>query len=276
MSVIIHYKYDIGDKVKLLESPDDVFTIEGWGWTRQEANNPFPYSHRKGQEDNTYKLRYDDKFWDNDLDAIGENHPHDEAAVLISTDNREIRIGMKVYGAIYQKFYKTPLQCNLNFSFAGYGTVSQLWYYKEKYNVRSEVKTKREFLTTFEGGTERHDAGGKGFENTYHSYEVTVEIPENYAEQYVNEMVNDKMSYDNLEPSCASWKRYEVDQWLKFIGVYDQVMKLYAEKKTAGECPYLHELEEKEQQKKKETSDKLKALLTKLTDEEKEELKKML
>lgn len=276
MSNMIHYNFSIGDKVKLLKSPDDAFTIKGWGWRIKEGNTPVPYYKLSGQENNKYILSYWEEFKEDALEAVGETNPHDEDASMLSTDGKELHIGMKVYGSVYRKYYQQPMTCNIGFGFAGYGTITSLHFYKSDDQTIDEVKVKREFLTTFEDGKERLDAARKGYENTYSSYEITVEIPDDYSEQYVNELVNDKIHYDALEPTCADWKRYEVDQWLNHIGVYEQVLKLYAEKKAAGECPYLHEIEEKKQKKQQNMHEKLNAIIGSLTDEEKAELKKML
>ena len=261
------YKFNVGDTVRF---KDEQHLVQGWGWKMVQEGCPVKY----------YKL--DNMSWmsneilEEDLEVERECHEHTENAVMMSTDNREIHIGMKVYANVYRKFYQKDLECNLDFSFACYGEVKELWFHEEKFNSHTEVKLKREFLCTFEDGTKRHDAAGEGFESRYDSREITVEIPDSYPKQYISQLCKDDFHYDVLEPDCSSWQRYEVDQWLHHIGVYDEVMKLYAEKKSDGEVKYIHKYEAKRKYNESEKNEKLQKIVDSLSEEERKILKKML
>ena len=289
----INYRFDNGDIVRLTrdsgwdsavlsDNYEDVlnrtFRIIDWGW-RQTAPDVISsyYVLEDTDSDSRRCLRYDNEMTENMLEPAGETHPHEEDAVMMSTDGREICISEKVYANIYRKWYMKPLECNLDFVFACYGTVTRLQYQRGEKNI-DNVYIRREFLCTFDDGTPRGDAGRKGYEMAYNSYETTVRIPDDYAEQYVNQVASSDHNYDVLESSYTIWK-YEVNQWLNFIGVYDRVMALYAAKKDAGELLHMKEIAEREQRKqgeRRKSIDKIRAFVDSLSPEEKAELKKML
>lgn len=290
------FKYDIGDSVRLLEDPgrdntcygedaeryEDIknrtYRVIGWGWSfdqKSDATVPKIFYRLEFNGDQQF-LSWKNEIPENLLEpADDSSHPHEEDAVLYSTDGCALSVGMKVYADVYRKWYQKPLECNLNFVFACYGNVHSLYFYKGEDTNYQKVKIEREFLCTSDDGKPRGDACRKGYVMDYNAYETTVQILDDYPEQYVNEVVNSDIHYDVLEPDCVLW-RYEVDQWLHHIGVYNRVMEIYAAKKAAGELPHMKEIEEKSQKKIREKHKKLQAIIDNLSPEEREELKEIL
>lgn len=157
-------------------------------------------------------------------------------------------------------------------------------YAKDSYQVK-DVKVSREFLTDFEPDEKhdwkthpRQDAAAYGYESWINLCadpklgSLFCTIPEDYAEIYVRTATTDSfLRKCGFNPFFDSNFKWEIEQWLTRYGVYDQVKKLW-EKAKPGENKRKSQ-EEKEHDKFVKTAQKF---IDSLTDQQKEELKKML
>ena len=102
-----------------------------------------------------------------------------------------------------------------------------------------------------------------------------VDIPDDFAEEFVNGVVNDSMNYDILESTCQNFY-YEVGEWLKHIGVYEKVIELYAKEKSIGTAPCFARMEENRRKKQEALDAKLMNIINRLSDDEKQRMKELL
>jgi acyl-CoA thioesterase FadM len=199
----------------------------------------------------------------------------EEDVPLVSIDGKELFVGMMVYAEVMQKWTGEPAKCNLNFVFASYGKIVRMHYHRTRWSRIGKVYVEHEFLCIGEDGHAFGDARRKGNVLEYSVNQILVDIPDDFAEQYVREVVNDKMSYDVLEPTCHNFY-YEVSEWLKHIGVYDQVMELYADEKSRGTAPGFARMAEQRRRLQEELDNKLRNILSRLSDTEKKRMKELL
>jgi hypothetical protein len=183
---------------------------------------------------------------------------------------------MKVYAEVMQKWpSKEQLNINLNFVFACYGKIVSMRCHRTKWSRSGELRIEREFLCTYENGKPRGDACRKGYVSEYCDYQIIVNVPDDFAEEFVNEVVNDSMHYDVLESTCHNFY-YEVGEWLKHIGVYERVLELYAKEKSIGTAPCFARMEENRRKKQEALDAKLMNIINRLSDDEKQRMKELL
>lgn len=280
----IHYKFGIGDNVKLKNEErchntdwnhvdfenvkDVVFRISGFGWNEDKDGISQYYRLEEIEHLPQQRyLQYNNKISESNLFPVGETHPFDEDIETKSFDGETVRIGMKVYTGLYRHRYQAEPIVNTNFVFASYSEVFKI----EKFNGEKEkyhnVWTIREFLCKQENGRDWLDARKFG-SRTYDSpNNIVVDVPQDFAQKYVEAYIKNKDKY--LEPNNPDC--FAVTEYLKHIGVYEEVMKLLNEQKPVEKKPKPIKIE------RKPYSDKKLLSLTKdLTDEEKRRLKELL
>ena len=286
MNTNINFKFDIGDRVKLVkEVPFQSRTFDGqfyvgletvvlgYGWDHDKDGLKIWYllDHR----DCKY-LRPNNRVPEDCLNSIKETRPHIEECVLRMADNTPIEVGQYVYWHIIENyFYQKPPTPNTNFSFAGYGPVVSIHFQKDEFNKKGFVKMRREFLCEDEDGKNYGDSRRYGNIQEDKPKNIYLTIPENYPNMFVDEVIKRHTpGYPTeLDEQNKNWY-YEVKAWLTHIGVYERVMELYRERsKKLGLDKELGKLNEK---KKKERRAKLNAIIKTLSAEEIEELKTMI
>jgi hypothetical protein len=111
-------------------------------------------------------------------------------------------------------------------------------------------------------------------------YYVFSKIPETFAQDYINELFRKRnSSYLGNEDNC---NYSNIINWLKHMGVYDEVMELYKARK-AGKKPSKKKstTDKTSSEKKKEVKPKkqkvdLESMLASLSEADKKKLKKLL
>lgn len=104
-----------------------------------------------------------------------------------------------------------------------------------------------------------------------------MEIPKNYPELYVDELIKREVpSYPcELSPDCKNWY-FDVKVWLTHIGVYDKVISLYNEKKEKLGQLNLDQQKEAQEKINEEMIKRLKEFVSTLSSEEIVQLKKLI
>lgn len=196
----------------------------------------------------------------------------------------------KVLEHIFNKFldhdWNTVEEVNCHFTFSSYGTVVGLrknyelyqdfkeWYNADHIKKLYEVETYREFLCFYEPlekyGTPRPcgDARSYGYKHWTYIDDVWFKIPDNFVERYVNDALNNSF---NKKIHFNPFNNWDVVQWLTELKIYDEVKKLFDEKKPESIIN-----EEKKKEALLNFTEKAKKYLTGLTEEEKAQLKQML
>ena len=291
----VYYKYSIGDRVKLVKEPkwedivhgddapdfqdvkDREYVIDGIGWHIDKTGELSTYYTLDIDEYIGKKayLRCNNELSEDILEVVSDYKGCEEDVPLVSIDGKELFVSMMVYAEVMQKWTGEPAKCNLNFVFASYGKIVRMHYHRTRWSRIGKVYVEHEFLCIGEDGHAFGDARRKGNVLEYSVNQILVDIPDDFAEQYVREVVNDKMSYDVLEPTCHNFY-YEVSEWLKHIGVYDRVMELYADEKSRGTAPGFARMAEQRRRLQEELDNKLRNILSRLSDTEKKRMKELL
>ena len=292
----IYYKYSIGDRVRLTAEPkwtdviqgddapkfqdvkDREYVIDGLGWRIDKNGDLSKYYTLEIREycgDKAY-LKHNNEVSEEILEVVSDYQGWEEDVPLMSIDGKELFVGMKVYAEVMQKWPDAQQpKINLNFVFAGYGKIVSMRCHRTRWSRSGYVNIEREFLCTYEDGSACGDARRKGTVSEYGDYQIMVDVPNDFAEEFVNELVNDSMHYDVLESTCCNFY-YEVGEWLKHIGVYEKVMALYAEEKSRGTAPCFARMEENRRKKQEALDAKLMNIINRLSDDEKKRMKELL
>ena len=216
---------------------------------------------------------------------------------FFSADDVELILGKtKVYTRVLDKNRETgEIYANCQFSFASYGlvtgfrknyTLNTRPIFIEENKPNQEVQTRREFLCFYEPengkpSRPRLDSAREGNESwesirTNKSQTIFVNIPENYPEIFTNSALNKDWFY-NIWPAQRKnpFDNWERCQWLEQMGMLEktkeQYFSVYCKKHKKEYDAYVNKKE-----KDKKEKDKLDKILSGLTEEEKEKLKKML
>lgn len=285
----LHYKYNIGDKVFLTKLPSyenrqyGTFSYSG----DKESLLPKEYIVSGYGFDETYDgikqyyrldaycdeiIQYHNKITDDYLESSCECHPFDIESDMMSADGHIIKLGDSVFHHLYNRYNgEDGTVPNISFSFTGHGNVVSTHYFEEKnHKPRIEVTYERDFLCTYciDGKVkEALDSRKYGDKHTEHVSQIDYGVHPGYAEAFAKE-ISKKSNRWHLE-----YKKYDVEQWLKFLGVYEETMAAIDEwikKRDEGSKSSA----KKKNAKKDE--DKLKNILSILTEEEKKKLKEML
>lgn len=249
-------KYDFGEFPK-----DRVYEIDGYGWTIDE-NNDLKVTYRVKAYSDDY-LKYHNRLTDNIMEAAEEAHPFELDATIKSIDGVELKIGEKCYYGVWNSYREAPNVC---FSFASYGEILGLGYFRSTDENSSFVKMRREFLCVNKNGKNWLDSRRFGNICNENPVNIMVNIPDDYVEKYVAQL-NKEHNRDLLKED--SYDYFDVTSWLKHMGVFEKVMELYnSSKSTPKKKPTKKTVSKK--------NNKLEKLLAGLSEKEREQLKKML
>lgn len=189
-----------------------------------------------------------------------------------------------IYEDILRK-YESGDVANCRFTFSSEGLVigirKNYEIYPEHPEDEYEIYTFRQFLCDFEPD-ETHPNPRPRLDDARYGHKhwvclycdqrpIYVKAPENYAELFVKTAINDKFFGFNVDPFEDKDEKWEVEQWLKHLGVYDEAKKLYKEQ--------VPEKIKKVMEAKKhqdEIACKISEYLKSLSEEEKAELRKQL
>jgi hypothetical protein len=146
-------------------------------------------------------------------------------------------------------------------------------YFEEKnHKPMIEVTYERDFLCTYcVNGNVREalDSRRYGDKHTEHVSMIDYGIRPGYAEAFAEEVSKESNRW------YLEHNKYDTEQWLKFLGVYEETMAAIDKwiKKRDGESNKRTQAKKK---KLKKDEDKLKNILSTLTEEQKKKLKEML
>lgn len=238
-----------------------------------------------------------DIWWNKQYTRISERcfsgeEVNEEVEEIVKTNDDVTIIPGKtvIYENILKTYYdtgKTVTECK--FTFSSHSLVIGVRknyeiYEKELYEGDSkysdfELYTFRQFLCEY-GPDETHDQprprldaaryGHKHWTSLKHE-SVWENIPDYYVNLYVDTAINGGMYGFDFDPFEDEMWKWEVEQWLRHLGVYDEVKKLYKEK-----VPKRIKNLTKNQKHKEELKNRIAEYIDELSDEEIEEMKRQL
>lgn len=296
----LHYKFGIGDKVRLVKRPssshslynywshDDLptetYKINGWGWTESEEG-VFKQYYRLDAYCNKY-LNYHNTIYEDEIEAVGETHPFDDEDLIFkSVNGDEVKIGMSGYDGIYyggKKYsYISP-----DMKFTQYGTVVKIRKFVENNstelnpnNCSTEMRLtiRRNLNKTYDKEqdcwTFTQNNHQSEFDRVF-PYLFLTKIDEKFINDYVDEVFKRRDSGILLNGKHPDYNI--VKQWLNHMGVYDEILELAKKRKSGSVKKSSVENKKKNVGKSKKKTNKLEELLAGLSESEREKLKKML
>lgn len=299
MITSLHYKFGIGDEVRLVKRPsnsssmynfwthDDLptetYKINGWGWTESE-DGVFKQYYRLYAYCNKY-LNYHNIILEDEIEAVGETHPFDDVDLVFkSVNNDDIKIGMTGYSAIYYGgkdcSYISPAM-----TFTRYGTIVKIRKFVEDNSTqlnrnnccRSELN-----LTISVDLDKTYDNDNKCWTLTQrHSSERDGVFPYLFLTKVDEKFINDYVDavFKNRDSGILFNEKHDgyniVKEWLTHMDVYDEVLEL-AKKRKSGIKKETLLSESKKTKPNKQANKNLEELLANLSESEKESLKGML
>ena len=146
-------------------------------------------------------------------------------------------------------------------------------YFNEKnLKPRIEVTYERDFLCTYcaDGKViEALDARRYGDKHTELVSQIDYGVRPGYVEAFAEEISKKSNRY------YLKLHKYEIEEWLKFLGVYDETMTAIGKRIKLRDGKSNKKPQAKKKQSKKD-EDKLQDFLSSLTEEQKKKLKEML
>ena len=276
----IHFDYNIGDTVKLTkdvgyenrwwnsqnfeEIKDTVYKI-----TKYEVvfeSDKITIYYRLSSPFSINYLRYHNRLTSEYLEPVGDSHPFNEDVKFISKDEKEIHIGDNIYACLY-----CMSKANIRFTFTGYGQVYSMEYSYEELHTKPcyEVYFKRSFLCTDPNGRPYGDSRRFGNNSSAYAFETNFGVDDKYIEEFAREYIKGKKY-------LSDYNNYEIKEWLNHLGVYDKVMELVDNLSKEDKPKKKVSPKKKTTKTKKKDDDKLKNLLSGLSEEELKKLKAML
>lgn len=269
MAIKVTFKYDIGDEVTLLSVPPYKYS-KSYYFKDDYVPKSYKVNGYKYQIDveGTPKVLYqlyaycDDYInYHNWIPADylqGEGTEHTEDVEFVGVDGREISIGDFVYGDVYFSAYDSEGEDinrpDVALTFARGGTVENLVYYKTELDHKNDGTPLVE--CSLRAVFPEKSNGWVSSNPVSHVFSVA-------DEKFINDYVASCKSH-RFNPTIEKWGETRHTEFLKYLGVYDDVCECYnnwnkARKKKAAK-----------------TKNKLNELVSGLTAEEKAELLRML
>ena len=295
---VLHYKFRIGDEVKLVKCPSssyslynfcgndnlltETYKINGWGWTETEVG-VFKQYYRLDAYCNKY-LKYHNTIFEDEIEAVRETHPFDDDDLVFkSVNGDEIKIGMTGYDGIYyggkDSSYISP-----SMTFTKYGTVVRISKFVENNSTQlnpnycsTEIRLtiSRDLDKAYDDNNQcwtliqKHRSDFNGV----FPYLFLTKIDKKFINDYVDAIFKKRDSGILLNEKHPDY--IIVKQWLTHMGIYERVIELAKKRKSRIKKKTLSS-ESKKTKSKKQTNSKLEELLAKLSESEKERLKEML
>ena len=289
----LNYKYSIGDKVLLTSMPmyrywatspflerepesalPKEYEINGYGYeVTADGIRQFYRLHAYCDKLITYHNQVSEDI----LAPYGECHPFSIESDVLSKEGRAIKIGDEVFESVYRRYYGSDTYFpNVSFTFAGHGTVESISYFVEKsYDNKLpniKVEYRRDFLCTCKNSkgqvVDCQDARKYWYKCHAYPEQICYGVDTTYPEEFAKEITK-------KENECyLEYNAYDIEQWLTYLGVYDETMAKIAEWKEQRDKA---RAKNKRKKPEKETKDKkLTDFLASLTEEQKKKLKEML
>ena len=278
----LHYKFGIGDEVRLIRRPSDstsiyihsrfdnelpkeTYKINGWGWVEEEPGI-FKQYYRLDAYCNRY-LNYHNRILEDEIIAVGETHPFDDIELTYkSVYGDNIEIGMTGYSCIYyggeNNWYISP-----NFTFTSWGTVQKISKFVEQSGVTKRVIMSEEVKSKYNKDKDYYEAfQDDGNLREHFPYLLLTKVDERFVKEYVAALGKHRM-----KSALTDEKNYDyhlIKSWLEMMGVYDDAVKLAKNCKSSSST--------KRTTTKKPKKDKLEDLLKGLSEADKKKLKEML
>ena len=287
----LKFKYSIGDKVLLVKLPSyenrqfwnsrysdggesllpKEYVVSGYGFDETDGGIKQYYRLDAYCDE---LIQYHNKITDDYLEPSGECHPFELETDVMSADGHIIKLGDSVFYNLYNRYNgKDGTVPNVGFNFTGHGNVVSTHYFKEKnLKPRIEVTYERDFLCTYcaDGKViEALDARRYGDKHTEFVSQIDYGVRPGYVEAFAEE-ISKKSNRHYLK-----YNKYEVEEWLKFLGVYDETMTAIDKRIKLCDGKSNKKPQAKKKQSKKD-EDKLQDFLSNLTEEQKKKLKEML
>ena len=296
----LHYKFGIGDEVRLVKRPSsshslynlwshedlptETYKINAWGWTESEGD-VFKQYYRLYAHCDKY-LNYHNIIFEDEIEAVRETHPFDdEDLVFKSVNGDDVKIGMSGYDGIYYGG-KDDSYISPSMTFTQYGTVVRI----SKFVENNSTKLNPNYcytelnLTISRDLDKTYDYDNKCWtltQNNHQSesdrvfpYLFLTKTDEKFINDYVDAVFKRRDSGILLNEKHHDYNI--VKQWLTHMGVYDEVLELAKKRKTGSAKKSSVETKKKNVEKSKKKTNKLEELLAGLSEAEREKLKKML
>ena len=288
MATSLHYKFGLGDEVKLIcrpadtssiyccalfdnNLPDTIYKISGWGWVEEELG-VFKQYYRLDAYCDKY-LNYDNRIAEEEIIPVGETHPFDDTELVYkSVNGDEIKIGTTGYSSIYyggeNNTYISP-----DFTFTEWGTVQKITKFVEKSSVRKEVIMSEEVRNEYNREIKSYEpTQADGHLRTHFPYLLLTKADDNFIKEYVKSLGKRRIKAALTDPKHHDY--HCIKSWLENMGVYEEVCKLAKRGSKSSSTKTTKPKKEKQPTSKKK--DKLEELLNGLSDADKKRLKEML
>ena len=288
----LHYKYSIGDKVFLTKLPSyenmqygtcrylgdkesllpKEYVVNGYGF--DETDDGIKIYYRLDAYCDEI-IQYHNRITDEYLEPSGECHPFELESDVMSADGHIIKLGDSIFYSLYDRYNGNDGTIpNIRFSFTGHGNVGSTHYFEEKnHKPMIEVTCERDFLCTYcvSGEVkEALDSRRYGDKHTAYVSQIDYGIRPGYAEEFAKEVSK------KSNRSCLEYDKYSIEQWLKFLGVYDETMEAIDRWIKIRDGKSSNKKPQTKKKKAKKDEDKLQEFLSSLTEEQKKKLKEML
>ena len=287
--MVLNFKYNIGDEVRLIrepsdksslymfmfnsseKAPDTTFKINGWGWTEKEPGIFEQYYRLK---DDTRYLKYHNKILEDELEPVGEVHPFDDDELVYkSVNGDEIAIGTKAYSSVYFGG-EDSTYIDTDFTFTSYGSVKSIEKFCEgrtylDRRVNLSIETDKEYNK--ENQYWELYSCDKLRKSSEFPYLLLTNPKSGFAEEYITKLFSKKNSKVLIDESHHDY--HLVHEWLEHMGILDEVMELYNNRKSGKE---VRKPKPKTKKKSTKKDDKLLKLLEGLSEEDKKKLRDLL
>ena len=297
MSQTLHYKYGIGDTVKVVKRPSAFpgsctnssfmkdwppakeYKIQGCGWSVKEEG-VYKQFYRLDAYCDDY-LDYYNQLSEDEIEVIGEAHPFEDSETEYHDMNGEkIFIGMNVYYSCYFGEPKHPY-IDSDLTFLSYGEVVGITKFISNTGHKHSLSVKRIKSKHYNQETKKYEIGsGNNWISSEYPYYVFSKVPETFVQDFIDDLFDKRNSKKLVDEDQLDHSN--IVNWLKFMGVYDKAMELYKARKSGKKLPKKKTSAEKTPTTKKKPAKPkkqkvdLEAMLAGLSEADKEKLKKML
>lgn len=289
----VHYKFGIGDKVRLTKRPthftgncvhysfnDDhpstEYVIDGWGWvqTKEDEYEPF---YRLHAYCDAY-LQYHNRIAEDEIEAVGETHPFDDEELTVKSVNDDvIKIGMFAWDDIYYSSVDGPY-ISPSFTFTNYGEVFAITKFFDKYDKGGfQVSVHHQLRSRYDSATDKYILVLDNDSSSDIPGYLMTRITDTFAQEYVDQLFKDRNSKLLANENHCDYSR--VRAWLEQMGIWDEVMRLYTKRKSGKSIKKSSKTTSKstdKTNKNNKSKSELESMLAGLSAADKKKLKEML
>lgn len=284
----IHYKFGIGDKVRLVKRPthfpgncqhysfdDDhpntEYVVDAWGWIQKE-DGVYEKFYRLHAYMDAYLL-YHNKIAEDEIEAVSETHPFDDEELEFKSVNDDIiKIGMNVWCDIYYSSVE-GLYISPDFTFTNYGDVFAIEKFRGEHDKYTRVSVHRQLESKYNSSTKKYELVEDNWPSTEPPGYIMTRITDTFAQEYVDRLFKDRNSKKLADDTHSDYSRMRA--WLEQMGIWDEVMTLYNKRKS-GKTTKKSSSKTSKPKKTSKSNSELENMLSGLSAADKKKLKEML